>query len=458
VAIDLWRAEREGPEGLVQRQAERLSALVAHARVYSPYFRELYSGHAFGPIPLQSLPVTSKPELMARFDDWVTDRRIRLEDVRAFVADPTLSGVRFLDEYFICRSSGTSGHPGIFVVDRAGIAATYACYAVASVGLLRHARWGRMAARRMRQVRVVGTGGHFAGAGLVDLDQHERSQRADRHHVVSVEQPLGDIVEQLNSLDPAILQTYPSALRQLAQEQRAGRLHIFPGLIGTGGETVSIEERHQIAATFGAPVADGYASSECLLLATTCTHQWLHYRNDWMILEPVDVDHQPVEPGEPSDTVLLTDLSNRVQPIIRYDLADSVLVRPDPCECGSTLPAIRVIGRRDDILRFVSGHDIIEVLPLAITASIEEIEGLERVQLIQTSPTVLSVRLSTRESGQAAAVWSAVSHALRAFLDRHNLQDVLLELQDQPPDDLGASGKFHQVIGLDPPLEAATPR
>lgn len=89
-----------------------LASLVAHARVYSPYFRELYSGLAFGPVTLTDLPVTHKPELMARFGEWVTDRQIRLDDLEAFAADPTLSGVRFLDEYFVCRSSGTTGHPG----------------------------------------------------------------------------------------------------------------------------------------------------------------------------------------------------------------------------------------------------------------------------------------------------------------------------------------------------------
>ena len=43
-----------------------------------------------------------------------------------------------------------------------------------------------------------------------------------------------------------------------------------------------------------------------------------------MILEPVDRDYRPTPPGELSHTVLLTNLANAVQPIIRYDLGDSV--------------------------------------------------------------------------------------------------------------------------------------
>ena len=445
---DLWRAEREGPVGLLRRREERLDSLVAHARVYSPYYRELYSDLDHGSVTLSALPVTSKTELMSRFDDWVTDRRITLDDLEAFVADPTLTGVRFLDDYFVCRSSGTTGHPAIFVADRTAIAATFACYAFAALELLSRARLDRLVAKRSRQVRVVGTGAHFAGAGTVALHRRESKRRKQREQVVSVEQPLADRVAQLNSIDPAILQGYPSAIRQLAEEQRAGRLHIEPALIGTGGESVSIEEREHMAEAFEAPVVDGYASSECLLLATTCRHEWLHYRSDWVILEPVDSEHDPVPPGEPSETVLLTDLSNRVQPIIRYDLGDSVVQLPDPCECGSPLPAIRVAGRQDDILRLATNGSTVDVLPLAICAGLEVIPGLDRAQLIQVGRSELSVRISCQDENEAAKVWRSVSDALREFLDRQGLQRVSVNLDDQPPSDLGLSGKFRKVIAL----------
>jgi hypothetical protein len=112
VVADLWKAEAEGTAGLLRRRDERLASLVAHARVYSPYFREAYSGLGFGPVTLTELPVTHKPELMERFDDWVTDRRIRRDDLEAFIGDPSLSGVPFLDDYFVCRSSGTTAIRG----------------------------------------------------------------------------------------------------------------------------------------------------------------------------------------------------------------------------------------------------------------------------------------------------------------------------------------------------------
>lgn len=81
---------------------------------------------------------------------------------------------------------------------------------------------------------------------------------------------------------------------------------------------------------------------------------WLHVNVDWVVFEPVDADYRPVAPGEQSHTVLISNLANRVQPILRYDLGDSVLERPDPCPCGNPFPAIRVQGRSADVLTFRS--------------------------------------------------------------------------------------------------------
>jgi phenylacetate-coenzyme A ligase PaaK-like adenylate-forming protein len=114
-------------------------------------------------------------------------------------------------------------------------------------------------------------------------------------------------------------------------------------------------------------------------MAFSCPHGWLHLNSDWAVLEAVDENLRPTPRGEPSHTVLLTNLANRVQPIIRYDLGDSVLERPDSCPCGSPLPAIRVVGRRDDILRLIGADGrIVRIVPLAISGVVDETPGALR--------------------------------------------------------------------------------
>jgi hypothetical protein len=92
IALDLWRAEREGASGLARRQERRLSALLAHARTESPFYRHLYRGLPADGVELRDLPPVTKPELMAAFDDWVTDPGITRAELEAFVADPALVG------------------------------------------------------------------------------------------------------------------------------------------------------------------------------------------------------------------------------------------------------------------------------------------------------------------------------------------------------------------------------
>ena len=60
----------------------------------------------------------TKAMLMDHFDDLVTDRAVHLEDVKAYVANRR-GDERFLGRYWVNATSGSSGHPGLFLVNRA---------------------------------------------------------------------------------------------------------------------------------------------------------------------------------------------------------------------------------------------------------------------------------------------------------------------------------------------------
>lgn len=104
------------------RQRARLDALVAIARERSPYYRHIYHGMPERVDDLRTLPPTSKPELMANFDDWTTDPQVTRGRVEGFIADTSLIGHDFLGRYAVWTTSGTTGRPGIFVHDRRALA------------------------------------------------------------------------------------------------------------------------------------------------------------------------------------------------------------------------------------------------------------------------------------------------------------------------------------------------
>ena len=115
--LDARRARTGGPEAILRRQRTRLAEMVAFARMHSPYYGELYRELPDRVEDPTVLPVTSKKALMPRFDDWVTDRAVRLGEVRTFVNQPDLIGEYFRDKYTVLTTSGTTGTPGVFVLD-----------------------------------------------------------------------------------------------------------------------------------------------------------------------------------------------------------------------------------------------------------------------------------------------------------------------------------------------------
>jgi phenylacetate-CoA ligase len=454
LALDVWRAQREGVAGLARRQALRLTALVAHARVSSRFYRRLYHDVPARGVTLRDLPPVTKPELMDAFDDWVTDPRVTRAGVEAFTADLAQIGALYQDAWFVCTSSGTTGHPGLFVHDGDAIAIYRALNVVRlDLAWLSAEQWLRFVPRGVRWAAVMGAGGHFLGAGWMELERRRSRWRARAYRVFPAQRPLRELGASLDAFDPTILSGYPSVLELLAQEQLDGRLHLRPILMEVAGESTTPEARARMAAAFGCAIHTAYGASECLSLAASCAHDWLHVNSDWEILEPVDEDFHPTPPGEPSHTVLLTNLANRIQPIIRYDLGDSVLVRPNPCPCGSPLPAIRVAGRRDDVLRLVTADGrTVRLAPLAIAVVVNKIPGAHRSQLIQTGPATIHLRLEPKPGVDVEQVWRDLITRLNVYLRDQGLSNVAVVRASEPPEQSGHSGKFRQVIARLPEI------
>ena len=202
-----------------------------------------------------------------------------------------------------------------------------------------------------------------------------------------------------------------------------------------------------IANALGGLLVNEYGSSECMSIAHSCPRGHLHVNADWVVLEPVDRNYEPAPPGERSHTVLLTNLANRVQPIIRYDLGDSVT--GIACTCGSPLPAIRVDGRNDDVLALTSRNGtVVKLSPLALTTVMEEAIPAHRFQLVQASSDAIELRLETGDTQERRAEWRAAKQALGAFLAAQSLDNVHLRLAKGAPMPDPRSGKLREVLAV----------
>lgn len=435
-----------GAQAVTAAAARRTKELLGIARAQSPFYQELWRALPGDRLSLQDVPVVTKSELMARFDDWATDRSVTREAVSRFLADRAQIGELFLGKYLVWKSSGTTGEMGIFVQDRAALSVYDSLLAVQmqSARIASRYAWGFIA-QGGRAALVVATGDHFAS--IASWQRVCRGTPWPNARAFSVTEAMPSLVAQLNAYQPAFLASYPTTLALLAAERRAGGLEISPACIWSGGECLSETSHAAIERAFGAVVINEYGASECMSIAHSCAEGCLHVNGDWVVLEPVDRNYRPVAVGEPSHTVLLTNLANRIQPIIRYDLGDSITVNPVPCACGSPLQAIRAEGRRDDVLslRARDGR-LVSLAPLALATVVEDVAGDARFQLVQSEPDRIDVRLGVSDPGKRRATWHAVQHALGRYLEQHALDNVQLHLAAQPPMPDPRSGKAREVI------------
>ena len=429
-----------GAPAIAAAQAQRMAERLAHARAHSPYYRRAWRDLPRGRLALADVPVTTKGELMAAFDEWPTDRAVSWREVEPFIANRGHIGARFHDRYLIWTSSGTTGTPGVFLQDATALAVYDALVSVQVVATA--FADPAAASRRGRAALITADGDHFA-AITAWRRQARRKPWLDMTNF-SVTAPLPAIVQGLNRYDPAFVASYPTVLTLLAEEQNAGRLHVQLAGAWAGGEALSPTAKTLIEDAFGCPVHNEYGASECLSIGYACSHGAMHVNADWVVVEPVDQHYRPAPPGELSHTVLLTNLANSVQPIIRYDLGDRARQRVGPCPCGNPLPAMELEGRAGDILVLrTRDGSVVKLPPLAIATVVEDEAHIYRFQIVQGAADALLLRIADADRPRGASAL----RALRDYLDMQGLPDVTVRIDDQAPRE-ARDGKMRQVIAL----------
>lgn len=384
---------------LLAYQARRLRELRAYAVARSPFYRELHRG--LEDAPLSALPVVTKARLMERFDDLVTDRDIRFADVEAYLARSSATDV-FRGRYRVTATGGTTGHRGVFLADRGEWRTVITSYARAS-------DWAGVSATVTNRLRLASCGsrhpshqssivGATAQSPLMPMIRFDASD------------PLDEMVAGLNRYQPDILIGYPSVLSVLADEQQAGRLAIRPRAILPSAEVLTDEARARLRAAFGVAPTNVYAATETAGIASECSQGRMHAYEDLVIPEIVDEGNRPVPPGEYGAKLLVTVLSSRTQPLIRYEISDRVRVDDRPCPDGRPYAVLGGIeGRQEEVLTLGG----VRVHPKVFDVALERVD-VTGWQVIETDGR-LRVLLAGLATGiDDAAVTERVASGLRA--------------------------------------------
>ena len=214
-------------------------------------------------------------------------------------------------------------------------------------------------------------------------------------------QPLSKTVAELNKWQPDVLISYASMAGVLAEEQLAHRLQIEPSVVYVASEVLTPQTKNLVKEAWGDEPYNQYAATETAGIAAehkSCRR--MHFFEDLVLAETVDDKYRPVPPGEYGCKLLITTLFSRTQPLVRYELNDSVRVSAEPHNCELPFAVLESVqGRVEDslILPALSGGEVL-IRPLVINR-VMDIVPVSGWQLIQQEDNGLVVLLTGAPNG-----------------------------------------------------------
>jgi phenylacetate-CoA ligase len=393
-----WLSRRE----VRALQLSQLKDLLEHAYSYSSFHRDRLRAAGWKPgaavdfETLGSLPVLERVDLQERLDEVATVRRWRA---------PRLS---------VARSGGTtSGTPLKTYVDG-----------------LSHDRKSAVWPRNESWVglrpgdRQVVVGGFSRGLNP-SLPLRARVQDWLRNRSVVLlwtfdEASLERCVRALEERKPKYLAAFPSGLYALATFLRANSRRLRIPVVYATGEMMYPEWRDLVLEYLGDLFCEAYGAAEASHIALTCAACGVLHVNDENILVET-------EPG--TGEILITDLTNRATPLIRYRVGDRGELAEGPAACGRGLSSLlRVHGRTADVLDLGGGKKVTGVVFPTVMLNYTMVRGY---QVWQPEPR----RLQLLVQGPPDAPASAICADLRRLIPSASIEVIAVD--DIPPTDAG---------------------
>lgn len=405
----LWR-QRQLERGcgmssreLAAHQLQQIENVRQFAYKNSSFYARFHRGLERAPV--DQLPPLSKGVMMENFDDLVTDRTLRLTEAEEFLRSTTRPSL-FRGKYVALATSGSTGRRGVFLFNTRE-------WITALANITRPIKWAGMQPNPLKPHRyafIASTAPWHYSARV----SHSLSSGLLPSLKIDAGTPIDLMVKQLNEWQPETIAAYPSVLRQLADEQVAGRLHISLRAVATSAETLTAETRRKAQQAWTTQVYDTYGASEYAPIAAECQYGNRHLVEDAAFIEVADEKGRVVPAGEDGERVLITVFHRFTQPLIRYEISDLVRRKAGTCGCGRPFQMIEAIeGRKEDILHFpgTAKRDV-AIHPNVFDGVLERVPA-SAWQITQDGEVLIISLAGLREPDAEASIAGAISKRLQ---------------------------------------------
>jgi len=182
----------------------------------------------------------------------------------------------------------------------------------------------------------------FRGAGE---SPHKKELQLSPNFLDISRNAISSYMNLVDEYQPDWMYSAPSSAFEWAQVYSSQSRKISSlKMIQVSGEQLFDEQRNLIERAFNCPVVNQYGCHEFWILSYECPERTMHAWGDDLLLETINdnVDAQSGKVGE----LVVTSLTNRIMPLIRYKLGDIVQMNVSNCKCPNTNFTLTPLGGR----------------------------------------------------------------------------------------------------------------
>jgi phenylacetate-CoA ligase len=351
-------------EQILRKQQQDLAGIIAYAAKNTAYYQEKFSpliGSGGSIPPVSELPILRKDDVIQRMDDLLSREAVR-------------------SEVKIGHTGGSTGKPLAFYYDdakhelmRAGMCRSY---------MLSGWQPGQKILNFWGARQDVVAGGVFGfGETYGDYIAAEKTISAYEY----TEAQLPEWAKFIRTYRPVLLQGYASILAEVARFVLDNKLLMPKSLVGvySTAEILYPWQRELMEQAFSCQVFNQYGSREIPNIACECLHGNQHIFTDMVYLESVRIDNE--------DRLIITSLTNRLMPFIRYDIGDSGKLKEGECGCGSPFPLMEIgTCRSNDLIRTRSGK---RIYPSYFNRLLSGLTQIQQFQFVQNELDKITLNL-----------------------------------------------------------------
>lgn len=206
----------------------------------------------------------------------------------------------------------------------------------------------------------------------------------------------------------------------------------------TTSEKLTPEMRSVMEKAYGCRIYEEYSTVENAIFASECEYGRLHVSPDVSIIEILRPDGSPCAPEEAGE-VVVTSLTRKYQPLVRFRLGDMAMWDAEPCPCGRQMPVIKeVLGRIEDVVVGPDGRQMVRFHGVFVNQP-----HVREGQIVQETLDRIRVRVvTTGDFGESDVV--DITNRIKQRLGKE--VTVIVEPVTSVP--RTKAGKFKAVISL----------